>query len=176
MKHFLIVSLLALLLTVGFLQAQEQAEHNFAVKLNANPLAWLLGAFHGSVEIKLNDALSIEPGFTYMNLWLTQLVGVTTTGYELTGDLNYYFRKKALSGLYVGPTTEFGLLNMTDDSTNISGFMGSVGARFGYQWIARNGFLFNGYVGYSLGFSGSNISGSATTGGFNYGLDLGWAF
>lgn len=176
MKRILIVSILALLLTVGFLQAQEQAEYNFAVKLNSNPLAWLLGAFKGSVEIKLTDAISIEPGFTYMNLWLTQLVGVTTTGYELTGDLNYYFGKKVLDGIYAGPTTEFGLLNMTDGSTNISGFMGSIGARLGYQWLASNGFLFNGYLGYSLGFSGANISEASTIGGVSYGIDLGWAF
>lgn len=174
MKKILLIAFSALILT----NAKAQDAEN-TVKIN--PLSALLRIGSVFYERKLNENSSLQLGVAYTGL---KLDDVKFTGLAITPEYRYYFKQKAISGVYTAPFLRYQNYNVKDgtDEGKYTSFGG--GILIGRQWVYGSGFVLDLFFGpsYNNGDfkvkSGSepDIKGGIDGMGIRTGIALGFGF
>lgn len=173
------VLLLAIFCSI-FGRAWSQSEENSVFK--ANPLSALFGTGSLFYEQKIDDKHSWQFGLAYMGL---RLDNVHYSGIALTPEYRIYIKKKALSGVYVGPFLRYQNYSLRSDSDEESYTSFGGGVLIGRQKIYSSGFVLDMFAGPA--FNSGKIkynSGTGTTEpgigidgfGLRIGIALGFGF
>ena len=169
------LSFILLLLVAG--TAVVKAQSN-VVKINI--FSPIVRTFNVSYEHVVKKDASFQLGFFYTGYSAS---GVSYTGLGITPEYRFYLSDtEAPAGVYVAPFLRYQNFTLKDDVNNkgtLSTFGG--GVVLGKQWIFKNKFSLDGFVGpaYSSGTvkASSGSSTIPTSGGLNgFGLRLGLTF
>ncbi len=138
------------------LDRSENPRRKFVLKTNPVAMVWgpvtsffrddaiypLFSEYRIVGEMRLNENSSLQAGASYLGRPFVNNSpfrdGNTVSGYRIQGMVKYYFRKKAMTGIYLGPYASY--VNGTDksnvDPREYRSFVHtSVCLLFGYQVI-----------------------------------------
>ncbi len=160
MKKLLLMAFSLLILT----NAKAQDEKN---TIKINPLSALIGVGSVFYERKVDENSSIQLGVAYTGL---KLDDVKFNGVAITPEYRFYFKQKAISGVYVAPYLRYQNYNVK--SGNDEGSYNSIGggALIGRQWVYGSGFTLDLFFGPSYN-SGDYKVKSGTEPEFKGGID-----
>jgi len=174
MKKIFLIAFSFLILT----NAKAQDAQN---TIKINPLSALLRIGSIFYERKLNENSSVQLGVAYTGL---KIDDTKFSGLALTPEYRYYFKQKAISGVYAAPFLRYQNYNVTSgaDEATYTSFGG--GALIGRQWVYGSGFVLDLFIGPSFN-SGNlkvksggepDITGGIDGIGIRTGIALGFGF
>lgn len=173
MKKVLLTTLLCLFLSSAWSQSEERNV------IKANPLSALVGTGSVFYEHKIDDKHSWQLGVAYLGL---RIDNTHFSGLAITPEYRIYIKKRALSGVYVGPYLRYQSYTVKtsdNDKGNYTSFGG--GVLMGRQWVYKSGFVLDIFAGpaYNSGriksTSGSGTIDEPGSGIDGFGLRIGMA-
>lgn len=174
MKKILLIAFSLLTL----IDAKAQDAQN-TVKIN--PLSALFRTGSLFYERKVSESSSIQLGVAYTGL---KLDDVKFSGLALTPEYRYYFKNKAISGVYTAPFLRY--QNYSVESGSDKGTYTSIGGGLliGRQWVYGSGFVLDLFFGpsynngdYKVKSGGEpDIKGGLEGMGIRTGIALGFGF
>lgn len=145
--------ILAFWLTSHADAAESSSSGSHAVNAYIEPIALLLGAVDGGVDIQINDRWTVGPSLLF---WNSNILGYKIESSGFGGRVAYSFRNAAfVDGPYVASTLNYAKTKVTHDSAlygqtsaDVSG--AALSGMAGYHWILPSGLTFRAGVGLAL--------------------------
>ena len=178
MKKALLLVLFCMILGSGWSQSEEKN----VIKLN--PLGALFGSGSVFYEHKIDDKHSWQLGIAYMGL---RIDATHFSGLAITPEYRIYIKKRALSGVYIGPYLRYQNYSVRTSDTDKGNYTSyGAGVLIGRQWVYKSGFVLDLFAGprYNLGRTKSSSGDSSISEpdfiingfGLRTGIALGFGF
>lgn len=133
------------------------AQSSNAVKVNIFSPIVRTGSFF--FEHKMSESKSAQLGFFFTG---AKLEDTKLSGFGVTPEFRFYLSGEAMNGFYVGPYLRFQNFKLSTEATDVPGSKAEAslttfggGVSIGRQWMFKNRFTLDPFLG--LGYSGGSI-------------------